>query len=332
MTEKNGQRESKLPYNRISEIDRIIREGCYPNSTYLKDKLEVSRATISRDIEYLRDTLGAPLAYDKQKQGYYYTQDNFFVQNVMLSEGELFTVSTMIPLLEQYKNTPLESSFRNIMEKITGMLPDEVCVDSGFVDGELKFISDPLPKISEDVFKAMFEACKLHTTSEFFYRSINRQDYKLHSVNPYKILCQKGNWYIIGYSNDVGDIRVYALSRMKDPLLTGKKFKIPEDFKLEDYIDSLGVWNSREEVQSIELLFDKSVSTFILERNWHEDQEMSQNEDGSVLLKFKAKQLKQILYWVMSLGSSVKVLNPPLLKEMVKEEARSILNKYQEES
>ena len=58
--------------HRIYRIERSIKEGKYPNAAQLAKMLEVSQRTVQRDIEYMRDLLGAPVEYDKSKRGYYY--------------------------------------------------------------------------------------------------------------------------------------------------------------------------------------------------------------------------------------------------------------------
>lgn len=319
-------REEKVKSLRIIRLDEVIRSGIYPSGKYLAKKFEVSRATIMRDIEFLRDRYEAPLEYDFSRNGYYYSDPTFFIQSVMLSEGELFTVSTIMPLLEQYKNTPLESSFKKIMEKISMMLPDQVSVDAAFINEEVKFISDPLPEIDSEIFETIFRSIKIKQTIKFDYRSISRQEYSVRNVNPYHVICQKGNWYLLGYSHENKDIRVYTLSRMKSLEVLDQTFEIPKDFKMEDYIDpSFGIWNNNIQPIKIELLFDKSVNTYILERTWHATQECRQNEDGSVYLSFETNQMQETQHWVMQFGGSVKILNPPQLRDAVKEEARKIL-------
>ena len=107
----------------IMKIDQSIRNGEYPNANKLNKILgtELSRSTFGRYIDILRDDYGAPVEYDFHKNGYYYTDSTFYLQQVMLKEGELLTLSTIIPLLEQYKNTPMEKSYRELMEKLIKM-------------------------------------------------------------------------------------------------------------------------------------------------------------------------------------------------------------------
>ena len=99
-----AEREDRFRTHRIIQIDEDIRSGNYPSITYLTNKHGVSRRTILRDIEFLRDRYGAPVEADRNRKGYYYTDPTFAIRNVLLTEGDLFTVSTLIPLMKQYKN------------------------------------------------------------------------------------------------------------------------------------------------------------------------------------------------------------------------------------
>ena len=119
----NKERDHKVKQLRILQIDHMIRSGSYPNVPQMRKKFEVSRSTIMRDLEFLQSRYKAPLIYDIKRKGYYYKDSTFFIKSVMLSEGELFTITTIIPLLEQYKNTPLEHSFKNILLKMMDLLP-----------------------------------------------------------------------------------------------------------------------------------------------------------------------------------------------------------------
>jgi transcriptional antiterminator len=59
---------------RVVEFDKLVNSKGYPNVHRFSVDYEVSGRTIARDIEYLRDTLGAPLEYDLARNGYYYSE------------------------------------------------------------------------------------------------------------------------------------------------------------------------------------------------------------------------------------------------------------------
>ena len=127
----------------LMKIDQAIRNGEYPNANKINKMFgtRFSRSTLGRYIRTLRDDYEAPVEFDYQKNGYYYTDNTFYIQQVMLKEGELLTLSTILPLLEQYKNTPLEESYRNLMNKLIEMMPTNITVDSALINNEVHFIS-----------------------------------------------------------------------------------------------------------------------------------------------------------------------------------------------
>ena len=229
----------------------------------------------------------------------------------------------ILPLLERYDNTPLKDTITKVYGTICQMLPNEVEVQSSLVNN-VQFISDPLPAIDADVFKKIFEAIKVHKTVSFGYRSISSTSHTPHTLDPYKIYCQKGDWYAVGFCHKHNRYSTYNLSRMKDLVLLSD-FEPDPDYEKKVHIDpNFGVWNNELPVLKFELVFDKSINTYIFERTWHKNQKCKQNEDGTVYLCFESNQIQETLYWVLRFGAAVDVLNPPELKEMYENEVHKM--------
>lgn len=314
---------------RIIQIDELLRGGSFVKMDDLTFRFGVDRRTIERDFEHLRNDLDAPLEYDRTRRMYHYTDPTFSVPNVVLTEGELFTVSTMLPLMEQYKNTPLENSFKNIMRKIVSFLPDTVTVDSSFLNRDISFISDPLPKIDGGVFNSIFKAIRSRTVVSFGYRSRGSKTFKTRTFDAYHILCQNGNWYVIGFDHGADDIRVYSLSRIRDIVFDGDGFTVTKDFDVRNHVDlDFGIWNNTGQSERYEILFSPETGNYVLEREWHKDQRVEQKEDGSVLLEFTSNQRQMVFAWVMSFGNAATVLNPPELREKIRAECEKVAKKY----
>ena len=323
------EREEKFKAHRLLHIEKLIRSGTFPSVEKLVSEFGVSRRTNLRDIEFLRDRYNAPVEYDNARKGYFYTDPTFMIRNVLMTEGDLFTISTIMPLLEQYKNTPLENSFRSIMEKIAEILPEQVSVDSSFLNKDISFISDPLPKIDESVFLEIFKAVKIFSVLEFEYKSSGSKEFKRKVFDPYHVVCQKGNWYVMGHDHEADEVRIYALSRIKNIRQTDKHFSVTADFDMNRHIDlSFGVWNNPEEPEEFSLIFNANLEGYITEREWHKNQIVERTADGKIRLIFKTNQKQIVQSWVMGFGTSVRVENPRWLQDRIREEAKKIVTMY----
>lgn len=324
------ERQIKINNWRIIEIDRLLQTGEWYTAKEISGKIEggsYSPRTIQRDIDYMRDTLNAPIESDTR--GYRYTEPNFFVKSIPLTEGEAFSVAILNPLLEQYRNTPLENQLRSVFKKIVACLPNHVTVDASFLNPKITFIPDRSEKIDTEFFKTVLDSLKKSCTLSFEYRPLQKSTYMERKIDPYHVVCQRGNWYVIGKCHDKNDVRIFSIGRMKNPLITNKKFTVPKDFKPSDYFDSeMGVWLSDKNPFTVELLFSKEIATYALNRVWHSEQVVEERNDGSVYVKFQTTQKQEVLRWVLGQGHTVKVLGPQQLVDEVKEELERTRSLY----
>ncbi|GHT89419.1 WYL domain-containing protein [Spirochaetia bacterium] len=285
--------------------------------------------TIQRDIEYMRDMYSAPIEYDYDHRGYYYSEPNFFIKSVLLTEGEFFSITLFDQMLEQYRNTPLENDLRRIFAKIAQSLPSTVSVQSAFLNNQMSFIPDAAGQVDPKVFKVIFTALKTKSTITFDYQPLSKETYMKRTVDPYHTISQKGNWYVIGLCHDKNEPRMFTFSRIQNTALTKKHFTIPPTFNPNDYFDKeMGVWASSREPVTVELLFNKEIRTFAIDRQWHSGQTVEQRKDGSVYVKFTTTQMPEVLRWVLGQGHTVKVLGPGELVNMVKDEAGKVRGMY----
>ena len=322
-------RNNKVQRYRLLQIDEEIRSGKFPNATSLSKKIEVSSRTIQRDIEYMRDMYNAPIEFDAYKNGYYYTEENFYIKSVPLSEGELFSVALFDQLLEQYRNTPLENDLRSVFKKIEMSLPNKITLDSSFLQNQITFIPDQMGTINPENFSKVFSALKNRHVLDFEYRPLQKTTWMTRRINPLHAVCQKGNWYIMGFCHDKKDIRVFNFSRMQNVTESKEEFDIPEDFNPDKYFDKeIGIWLSATKKYTVELLISAEIGTFALERSWNKNQKIEQREDGSVWVSFETTQLPEVKRWVLGQGKTVKVLGPDELIAQVKEEVAVVLGMY----
>ena len=60
----------------------------------------------------------APIAYSKREKGYYYTNDEFTMDDVPLTEKDISAIKAASTILHQFKSTSLFSQYQFAIDKI----------------------------------------------------------------------------------------------------------------------------------------------------------------------------------------------------------------------
>ncbi|MBR2525542.1 WYL domain-containing protein [bacterium] len=121
------------------------------------------------------------------------------------------------------------------------------------------------------------------------------------------------------------DIYTYLLHKIEKPKLTKEKFD-RGDFDLKEYSKrSFGVYFG--EILNVKLQFDKEIAQDVLSYNFHPTQKSQLQDDGTVIVKFKASGDKEIMWHVFKWGNKVKILAPKTLQSDYKKLLKSVLEK-----
>jgi predicted DNA-binding transcriptional regulator YafY len=172
------------------------------------------------------------------------------------------------------------------------------------------------------------KALEENETVEMTYFSPESNENTKRLVNPYRLWIQDGVMYLIGYCHLRKDVRTFNLSRLRALVLAGEHFEEDAGFDLEAYLAG-GFRTMTGEVMDIEIRFDQRVRHVAEERIWHDTQELIEQPDGSVILRFKASGFKEIKSWVLSFGPKVEVLAPLSLRDAIRQDLLEAAKRYE---
>ena len=117
---------------RVHKIEMLIRNRGHVSFQTLLDELEVSPATLKRDLDYLKDQLGAPIVYDRFLNGYKFGEEyrgqKYELPGLWFSERELYSLLMTHQLLSELDTERVISRRpQPLLDRIDQMLgPDEV--------------------------------------------------------------------------------------------------------------------------------------------------------------------------------------------------------------
>ena len=319
----------KSQLSRIFFIHEQIKAGGYPSSGKLAQLWEgVSSKTVRRDIEYLRDMMNAPIEYDASRRGYYYSEPSYDIPSFMLTEGELFSLAIGEVVLADYLNSPFYSQLKHIFDRIKDNLSENINLDSIDIRDMISAVHIPQVKIDPEIFSPVSGAVSSARIIRVEYQVPRYSNTRAMTIEPYKIVAHRGNWYLIGRHIEAEKIKVWAINRIKKIDVSSEKFRLPDGFNLEDYIDTnLGIFISTKRYE-VSLKFSPAVAGIIRERQWHENQRFTDLEDGSLRLTYTTNQLEETLNWAFSWGENVVIEKPEKLAAEAKEKIRKMGELY----
>ena len=315
---KNMNKQTKITYRmieRLSKIHEMIKTGNFPNSNDFANETESSAATISRDIEYMRDRMNAPIKYNYVQKGFFYTKNyepNF--QNY-LSEKDLNTLIAAKNLLSHYKNTPIYKEACNIINLIS---ESSINKNTALID-RITVAPTEEVAINQNLWNVIQDALNKNLILKFDYTNRWGKLTEQRKVHPYQIVLDNGICYLFGFDELRNAERIFSLSRMKNIILTEQKFNLPKDFEFNNRLGNSnfgGFFSSKKEHYKIE--FYGEARTIIKERKWAENQTFKESKYKTTI-EFESTQSLKIKNWVLSNGSNARPIKPDWLFEAWKQ-------------
>jgi len=312
-TEKKPSRLSlpKTALPRVYRIDEKIASGSFPNSDDLASMCETSISTISRDIEYMKNQMLAPIEYDPLNRGYYYSQERYRLPTVFASAENLLALGMAKSILSLYRDTPLYEASSHLLESIIAPIAPDGSRD--WLENRIVVPPIASAKVDGAVWEIIVKGLKENHAIVFYYRGTWDDEDKFRKVHPYQLLFDSGVWYLYGFSEERKAARIFSLPRIKNVRLTKDSFTLPKNFSYADFSgDSyFGVFIGLEKKHYVINCYEDAV-IYASDRQWAADQKITEI-DGGIKIEFTSTQYLKVLKWVLSCGCSAVPVKPQKL-------------------
>jgi predicted DNA-binding transcriptional regulator YafY len=140
----------------------------------------------------------------------------------------------------------------------------------------------------------------------------------------------RNNPYVTGWCHVRQMVRDFRVDRVRELTVLGVKFEINPGFDRKAHFSRAFQHEVGGEPQRVEIWFDAATAPYIVERRWHESQQIDRHEDGSVTLRMAVPGMAEVKRWVLYYGAGARVLGPPELVAMVQAEVERMQQSYQE--
>jgi predicted DNA-binding transcriptional regulator YafY len=283
----------------------------------LKEVLGVSRATIVRDLAYMKDFMGAPIHYDRatNTHGYDPAEPRFELPGLWLNESELYALLAGERLLEQMQPGllapyigPLRSRIRRLLAQ-SGHSADAI--------SERILLQPFAPRPSDPArFGTIAAALLQRQRLRIRYHGRERDIETRRIVHPQRLARYRDNWFLIAHCDTAGELRTFSLDRIRSADDLAKPAADIPAAELDRFIGaSFGIFSGTANAWAV-LRFSAEASRWVADERWHSEQ-LGQLQDGHWLLQVPYSDPRELLMDILKYGPDVEVLDPPELRALV---------------
>lgn len=309
---------------RLCRIETLIRARGHVSFAMLLAELEVSPATLKRDLEFLRSRLGAPIEYDRDLNGYRFgaahAGGRHELPGLWFDEAELYSLLTAQQLLSSLDSDGLLSRhLQPLLDRIHQLLGSGESAAAETLMQRVKIVTAlrrPVPsQFFERVSAALMSRRRLHLR----YLTRGRSEMGERDVSPQRLVHYRNTWYLDAWCHRVQALRRFALDAMEAAsLLDEATLDIPLTEVQAKMDAGYGIYAGGRRRWAV-LEFDARAALWASREEWHPEQKGRWLADGRYELRLPYVDDTELVMDILRQGEQVRVLAPAALVAAVRQ-------------
>ncbi len=275
------------------------------------------------------ESLGIQLTVDKpadgfsEQENYSLAPEAFHLPAIAFTDAELAALQTSLSLLdgEFAYAEPLRLALQQITWGRPSPLgaPQQQSIGLGITaSAGGQEVGARLAKIDTAIYR--------RKRIEFEYYTMQTDETALRKVDPYQLLFQGGQFYLVGHAHERGAVRVFRLSRIRGKVAYATKaehdFQRPADFDPRAYANRVP-WQLGEPVGTAEVWVSDRIA-WQVERHFATYGEMADAADGGHVFRTEYALARLLISWTLGFGEHARIVGPPALVAEARERLERI--------
>lgn len=318
------------PFSNLVKLISAVSLLAAPGGTTVKTlmaKLGLSKRSVFRLLEALGD-LGFPIVDERRElsaEKVYRLLDNYAkklpnlsLPSFDLNAQERFYLDAILEgrTLHSHSTGALLSSLR---AKLHALLPE--------LDADPIPSDPPGPFSTEDLLATIRTAIKTSQALSVVYRSPVDAIARSYVLYPIKFLEHRGGLYLLAKPEAQAAVRLLDIDLFEHAILAAHTPEHPVDIDYAAAMASLFDLESDDPVDAT-IRFTPTAAAKIQTRHFGQLHSTKTNPDGSYVFQIGARNLRELLRWVLSFGPDAEILAPPELRSMTRKELVQTLAQY----
>jgi predicted DNA-binding transcriptional regulator YafY len=309
---------------RIYKLDRLFRRKRPPSRREILEMFEISPAQFKRDLEYMRNRLGAPVTFDMEASGYKYASGEFNLPGLWFTEREVYSLLVMDSLLDQLQPGIVREQLGPFREKLRTLVGKSGSGASSILE-RMQVSPAPQRPVDPETFQAICDATLRRRKLRVRYYSRSRGVEGDRVVSPQRVIYYRGNWYLDAWCHEKEAMRRFAVDAVR---LVSVQEEPALEVEAAAGQQGYGVFLGPAEDTAV-LFFDPEAARWVAEEEWHPQQRAYELPDGGLRLEVPYSNPQEIIMDILRHGPHVEVVSPGSLRSAVAEQHLRAAEKYE---
>lgn len=305
----------------------------------VQDRFGIGRRTAERRLAALQDLFVDDLVGELDPNGSGRKRWRLLGQGadrlISLQPDEIAALETALELIARDGRPDQAGLLRGLMEKVRALTPawqrGRIETDLGaLLEAEgLAMRPGPRPRIPREHVSILREAVLACRTVRLDYQARISGEHSTRDLHPYGFLFGSRHYLLARDPARGPAMRMFSLSEIQRVQLLDEYFERDEDFDLRAWAaQSFGVWQG----DSFDVVWRVSPGAAAQAREYqfHPSQQLEDQTDGSLLVRFRASGLWEMACHVFEWRGELQVLEPPELRQTLVEFLEAVLEAHKE--
>jgi predicted DNA-binding transcriptional regulator YafY len=319
---------------RFYKIDQIINERRLVPFKDLQDELEISRATLKRDLDYMRNRLNAPIIWDRDLGGYRFDKvspqigGQYELPGLWFNSSEVHALLTMQHLLANVDpGGILTPHIQPLMARLNALLgsADNTAEE---IRKRILIVGQGKRHMKIEHFERVGSALLRRKRMVITYFARGKGETTEREVSPQRLVHYRENWYLDAWCHMREGLRNFAVDSISRVEVLEKKAKDVSRASMDEVLGpGYGIFTGKD-VQAAKLRFTPERARWVSQESWHPNQKGTLESDGSYVLELPYADDRELIMDILKFGAEVEVLGPTALKRRVKAEIGKMAGQY----
>ena len=321
---------------RFYRIEHLLRTRGSVSFAALRGELDISPATLKRDLQYLRDRLNAPIVYDAHDNGYRFESSGAKSElpGLWFSENEIHALLTMHQLLAGLDDDGvLARHLQPIMDKLQGMLGNDAG-EARELMRRVKVLQSARRRVPSRWFERIGSALVRRQRLRIAYFKRSDRSESRREVSPQRLVNHRGTWYLDAWCHASDGLRRFALDAVREAEALDTKAKNVPVRDLEAELDAgYGIYGGAgTRLRWATLVFSAEAAQWVANEEWHPQQKARWPDgppgEGRYELRVPYSDPTELAMDILRHGDSVTVIGDKPLVAMIQERLARAAARY----